>query len=98
MADSKQAGDVGLEIGVNGDTPLPASEGANYFHLARIGREYQLLVGTVNLIVLHEIKEGERSPIIKPEITHRFTLSQMGFAQLKAAVHAVDPDRKEDGQ
>jgi len=77
-----------LEIGISGSDPLPEPVGANYFHFAVVGGEIQMLVGAVNLLQVHEAKNGKAGPI-RPQISHRFLLSALGFAQLKAHVTAI---------
>ena len=80
---------VGIGISVPGTLPLPAAEGANFFHFTVIGEEVQLLVGTINLIRLHEAKERGETGVIVPDITHRFLLSPLGFASLKTNLEEI---------
>ena len=68
--------------------PVPPAEGANYFHFTSVGAEVQMLVGAVNLLRLHESLRGESRTVV-PEITHRFLLSPLGFAQLKRQIDEI---------
>lgn len=79
-----------VPVGITGGTPLPASEGANFFHFTVLGPEVQMLVGTVNLLQLHEAKQTGSQHSIVPEITHRFLLSPVGFTALRAQIAAVE--------
>jgi hypothetical protein len=69
--------------------PLPPAQGANYFHFTTLGEEVQMLVGTVNLLRVHEATQGEEDAVVSPDITHRFLLSPLGFAHLKAQVDQI---------
>ena len=62
---------------------VPQSEAANYFAMATIGTEVQLLVGTVPL---HSMVQGQ---VVHPEITHRFLLSPFAFGQLVKQVDGI---------
>ncbi len=87
MAAEQESGVV--SVTVPADLPLPAPEGANFFHFTVAGDEVQLLVGSVNLLRLHEAKSlGENLKIV-PDITHRFLLSSIGFSALKAQMDQI---------
>ena len=83
MVDKPQFAQVAL--GISGSDPLPEPVGANFFHFAVVGSEIQLLVGAINLVQLHEARQGHSGPI-RPQISHRFLLSPLGFAQLKSQI------------
>jgi hypothetical protein len=53
MADQEKGGSrqadgtiIAIEVAFPTEMPLPQAIGANYFHFARVGNEYQMLVGT----------------------------------------------------
>jgi len=79
-----------FDIRIPGNMPLPPSEGANYFHFSFAGDEMQLLVGTVNLLRLHEARTQQDHSVIVPDITHRFLLSPLGFNALKEQLASID--------
>lgn len=79
----------GVSVTVPADLPLPAPEGANFFHFTVAGDEVQLLVGSVNLLRLHEAKALGETLKIVPDITHRFLLSPMGFSTLKKQMEQI---------
>jgi pyruvate dehydrogenase complex dehydrogenase (E1) component len=78
-----------ISSGLNGKVPLPPPYGANFFHLTRMLDELQLLVGSVNLIQMHEALAETGDSIVPPMITHRFTLSMFGFQRLRDAVNQM---------
>jgi hypothetical protein len=86
MADPEK---LQVSVAVNADMELPPAEGANFFHFTTAGPEVQMLVGCVNLLHLHEAK-GVRDATIFPQITHRFTLSALGFNNLKSQLAALE--------
>lgn len=75
-----------VQIQLSSGVPLPPAAGANFFHFVSAGEEVHMLVGTVSLLRVHENESPGRSPdrlpIVTPEITHRFLLSPLGFANL----------------
>lgn len=79
-----------VAVVITGGTPLPPAEGANFFHFTTLGPEVQLLVGTVNLLRLHEAKTTDDPSAVVPEITHRFLLSPIGFAALKQQMATIE--------
>lgn len=78
-----------ISVSVPGNLPMPAPEGANFFHFTVVGGEVQLLVGSINLLRLHEAKRNQETATIVPQITHRFLLSPLGFAQLKSSLEEI---------
>ena len=78
-----------ITITVPANLPLPNPEGANFFHFTLVGDEIQFLVGSINLLRLHEAKLLAEPQKIVPDITHRFTLSVLGFHTLKAQVDQI---------
>lgn len=69
---------------------LPPAEGANYFHFTMVGGEFQMLVGSIDLRAVHAAKlEGQGQLKVTPALTHRFTLSPMGFAALKNNIDEI---------
>ena len=78
-----------VTIKLPANAPLPPAEGANYFHFTVAGTEVQFLVGTVNLLRVHEAKITGQTTAIVPEITHRFLLSPLGFASLKSQLDEI---------
>jgi hypothetical protein len=78
---------VGISIPAN--LPLPPAEGANFFHFTVVGEEVQFLVGTINLLRLHEAKTRGETISVVPEITHRFLLSPLGFNSLKSQLEEI---------
>lgn len=81
MVDTKSA-EVAISVELPVNLPLPVPVGANYFHFTVVAGEVQMLVGSVNLLRVHEARlQGEAATII-PEISHRFTLSAWGFTTL----------------
>lgn len=81
------------------DGPLPAPEGANFFHFTHIQGEVEMLVGYVDLNRLwalsqdyEDASDEEELPShvsVKPEITHRLVLSANGFKTLKDRVDQI---------
>ena len=78
----------------------PAAEVANFFQMAHVGPEIQMLVGYIDPQLIASRAEQERSkrppsvtgPIVvrsEPELTHRFSISPQGFATLRAAVESI---------
>ena len=80
---------VQVGVAMSAGIPVPPAEAANYFHLTVVGPEVQLLVGSVNLIEFHEAATSDSVKMVIPEISHRFLLSTLGFAQLKARVDEI---------
>ena len=80
-----------VQVGVPADFPLPHPLGANFFHFTIMGGEIQLLVGSVNLLQLREAAKEGKGALVVPDITHRFTLSTLGFEQLRTQIEAVSP-------
>ena len=78
-----------VSVTVPADLPLPDPVGANFFHFTVAGDEVQLLVGSVNLLRLHEAKSLGKTLKIVPDITHRFLLSSIGFSALKAQIDQI---------
>ena len=80
-----------LQIGITAETPLPDPIGANFFHFTLVGTELQLLIGSINLLQMHEIKTNPsgKSHTLIPHVSHRFLMSPFGFAQLKAQVDGL---------
>lgn len=78
-----------IKVRIDSETAVPAPEGVNFFYFTRIADEYQLLVGNVNLMRLHEMTTGEAPFEFEPQITHRFLMSQFGFDRLKAALDDI---------
>jgi hypothetical protein len=68
---------------------MPPPEGANFFHFTFLRGEVQMLLGYVDLFRIHEMKAPGKTRVIYPEVTHRFSLSALGFAQLKAQVDEI---------
>lgn len=81
--------DVIVSASVPADASLPPAEGINFCHFTVVGPEVQMLVGCVNLIQLHDAKKRGGPSTITPQITHRFSMSTMGFAQLRAALNEI---------
>lgn len=79
----------GVAVGISRATKLPPAEGANYFHFTVLGPEVQMLVGTVNLLHLHEAKLTDSRETLEAEITHRFLLSPLGFQALKSQMDMI---------
>jgi|WetSurMetagenome_2_1015567.scaffolds.fasta_scaffold492854_1 hypothetical protein len=88
MVDKRQDEPRTARVEITAAHPVPPSEGANYFHFTSVGAEIQMLVGTVNLLRLHESMLGEGGTV-SPEITHRFLLSPLGFAHLKQQIEEI---------
>ena len=88
MADQKEKATY-VSIGLDGSVPLPPAEGANFFHFTVVEHEVQLLVGSVNLLRLHEAKRRGEPITVAPQITHRFLLSPLGFGALKANLEEI---------
>jgi hypothetical protein len=86
MADREQRA---VRVEITARHPLPPPQGANFFHFTTVGSEVQMLVGSVNLLRVHEAGRGGESPTITPDITHRFLLSPLGFAQLKKQIDEI---------
>lgn len=86
-------GSDSIAIRVTGSQPVPPALGANFFHFTTIGAEVHMLIGTVNLLKVVEAKERDRaeSRALAPDITHRFLLSPVGFAQLKKQIDQIAP-------
>jgi hypothetical protein len=87
--EAKKPDGASIGVVVPSDLPLPAPEGANFFHFTVVNQEVQFLVGSINLLKLNEARGKAGETLIVPEITHRFTLSPMGFTQLKVQVDAI---------
>ncbi|HLA88895.1 MAG TPA: hypothetical protein VJL28_00505 [Gemmatimonadaceae bacterium] len=85
----KLAKEVSIAVKVPGEIMLPDPLGANYFHFTVVGSEVQFLVGSINLINLHEAKMRGEATVVVPEITHRFLLSPLGFHQLKSQIDQI---------
>ena len=66
---------------------LPNPEAANWFQVARVGADYQLLIGYVDLLGIHRygeiVKSGAQPNKLLVDVTHRFALSRdaIGFLQ-----------------
>lgn len=86
-----------VSVTVPSDLPLPPVLGANFFHFTTIGMEIQFLVGSVNLLQLHEAKKQGESVLILPDISHRFLLSSFGFEQLKRQIEEISKSVKPSG-
>ena len=71
---------------VPANLPLPHPLGANFFHFTRVGEEVQMLVGSVNLLRLHEASRRPTGDplVIVPDIVARYTLSPLGLASLQS--------------
>ncbi len=74
----------------------PEVEAANFFQIAHVGPEIQLLVGYIDPQELAtkmgvEQKKGTANAVVsvEAELTHRFQLSLQGFATLKATVDQI---------
>lgn len=81
---------VAVEIAMSGSVPLPSAEGANFFHLTRAGMEVQFLVGTVNLMRVHEARlQNETTARLTPEISHRFLVSLQSMQHLKMQIDRI---------
>ena len=80
-----------VSVSVSSAVPVPPAEGANFFHFTVVGPEIQLLVGSINLLRFLEAKQSGEPTNLVPEFTHRFLLSPMGFAQLKAQIDQIAP-------
>jgi len=88
MADSQgktpSGTNVTVSAGISPEMDLPAALGANFFHFTVVGPEIQMLVGSVNLLEIHQAKTSGGEIKVTPKISHRFSLSALGFNQLKA--------------
>ena len=84
---TKQPVRVGISVPAN--IPLPSPEGANFFHFTVVGQEVQFLVGSINLLRLHEAKGRSETTTLIPDITHRFLLSPLGFEALRNQVQEI---------
>lgn len=73
------------------DIPLPPAEGANWFHFTSAGLEVQMLIGTIDLLAAHQARQpgADADTKLAPAISHRFLLSPIGFAVLKAQVDEI---------
>lgn len=80
-----------VSVSVSSAVPVPPADGANFFHFTVVGSEIQLLVGTINLLRFLEAKQSGEPTNLVPEITHRFLLSPLGFAQLKSQIEQITP-------
>jgi hypothetical protein len=79
-----------ITVAMTSRHPLPPAEGANYFHFTIANGEVQLLVGTVNLLQLHEAQESDSETVaVSPEITHRFLMSTRAFQHLQDQVAEI---------
>jgi hypothetical protein len=79
-----EAARVSVSYRVSAETDLPVAEGINFFHFTTVGPEVQMLVGTINLLAIHEAKQSGETLGTTPQITHRFLLSALGFNQWNA--------------
>lgn len=78
--------------------PRPRPEGVNYFGLTKVGMEFEMLVGYVDIQRLTEGAGGFAGRdddevldiVVGPELTHRFLLSPMGFENLRNVVHEIE--------
>ena len=86
---AREPASLRVGIAIPGNLPLPPAAGANFFHFTVVGEEVQLLVGTINLIRLHEAKGKTESTMVVPDITHRFLLSPLGWASLYNQVQEI---------
>jgi hypothetical protein len=90
MADQPQSGQgFAVKVAVNSSIPLPPPEAANFFHLMGAGTEVQLLVGSVSLLEVLEVRSRGGEGTVAPQITHRFILSSLAFEQLRAQVMTI---------
>ncbi len=81
---------VGVAVAIPANLPLPPAEGANFFHFTVVGEEVQLLVGSINLLRIHEAKGKTEPTTVVPEITHRFLLSPLGFKSLRTQLLEIE--------
>ncbi len=69
------------------ESDLPNPEAANWFHFARVGADFQMLVGYVDLYAVHRLSESIKnhgeSFDITADVTHRFVMSERGIRFLK---------------
>lgn len=73
-----------MGVAVPANLPLPQPLGANFFHFTLVAGEVQMLVGSLNLLRIHEASQRGESATLTPDISHRFTLSPFGIANLQA--------------
>ena len=71
------------------DAKLPPPAGANFFHFTVAGPEIHLLVGCVSFQQLADRHASGKQGTVSPEITHRFLMSALGFAHLKAQIDEI---------
>jgi len=75
------------------DTDLPKPEAANWFHFARAGNEFQMLLGYIDVYAVHRlaeaIKKGGKPFDIKAEVTHRVLMSERAVRFLKSQVDEI---------
>ncbi len=93
MADNQRSTPL-VSVTIPANLPLPAPEGANFFHFSVVGNEVHMLVGTLNFLRLLEARQrldSNESTVIVPDITHRFLLSPQGFEGLRLQIGEITP-------
>lgn len=76
---------------------LPSAEAANYFHIVYAAGEVQLMVGTLNIVEIHEHTEAVKANrastdtalVLIPDIAHRYLLSLPAFLRLRENVETI---------
>ena len=68
---------------------LPAPEPANFFSFAFSGLDIQMLVGYIDPLAVLAIQQAGGKGDLSPLITHRFAVSQTGFALLRAQLDEI---------
>ncbi len=81
---------LAIKVSLPPTSALPPAEGANYFHIAFVSDEVQLLVGSINLADLHEAAQGQLAELsVTPNVAHRYLLSVTAFERLRANVETI---------